>query len=212
MAKQIGFLKIIGTLGDITFYQMDGKFYARKKSSLDGKRVKKDPKFRRTMEEAGRFGSASKAAKEIYWLLPEEQRGHGVFGKLTGRIRRLMKAGMSPDEAMLELLKELCIMPEKESQTYDQKKLQPVDFAEQVLRAVFAPAVNAQTCSQPVERKPTYNVPEGYTQLDLPELIKDISSSESQGMRAVKIFIPLHIEEFIDKKPLTTHLIWQRDR
>jgi hypothetical protein len=59
MAKQIGFLKITGTLGDITFYELDGEFYARKKSSLDGKRVKKDPRFRRTMYEAGEFGKAS---------------------------------------------------------------------------------------------------------------------------------------------------------
>jgi hypothetical protein len=142
------------------------------------------------MEEAGKFGSASKAAKEIYWLLPEEQRGHGVFGKMTGRIRRMTKGGMSQDEAMLELLKELCIAPEKESQASDQKKLQPVDFADQVLQTVFSPVANIQTDSRPVERKRTYNVPEDYAQLDLPDLIKDISYSENQGMRGVKIFMP----------------------
>lgn len=43
MARQIGDIIITGTIDDITFYEMDGKGYARHKSSLTGKRVKRDP-------------------------------------------------------------------------------------------------------------------------------------------------------------------------
>ena len=38
MAKQIGGIIIVGTIDDITFYQSEGKSYARRKSSLTGKK------------------------------------------------------------------------------------------------------------------------------------------------------------------------------
>lgn len=41
MAKQIGPVFITGTIGDICFYKMDGQYYARMKSSLSSKRVKR---------------------------------------------------------------------------------------------------------------------------------------------------------------------------
>ena len=56
MAKQVGDIILIGTIDDITFYMMEGKGYARKKTSLTGKRVKRDPRFKRTMQSANRFG------------------------------------------------------------------------------------------------------------------------------------------------------------
>lgn len=137
MAKQTGFLKITGTLGDITFYELDGEFYARKKSSLDGKRVKRDPRFRRTMEEAGEFGKASKAAREVYRQLPEEQRGHGVFGRLTGSIRKLMREGKNAEEAKMQLMKELGAVEVTLAQQDVPTNSQPDDFAEQLLKQVF---------------------------------------------------------------------------
>jgi hypothetical protein len=137
MAKQVGFLKITGTLGDITFYQTDGEFYARKKSSLDGKRVKKDPRFKRTMEEAGEFGKAAKAAREIYCELPAKQRGHGVFGKLTGRIRKLIREGKGAEQAKRELMKEFGSALGENMQKTAQKDLEKIDPTEQLLQEVF---------------------------------------------------------------------------
>jgi len=137
MAKQIGIFKIIGTIGDITFYEMDGEFYARKKSSLDGKRVKIDPRFRRTMEEAIGFGKASTATRAVYWALPEEMQVHGFYGILTGRMRKLMRAGKTAKEAQLQLLRELCAemgVPAKQDAHRDSKH---DDFAEQLLKQVF---------------------------------------------------------------------------
>jgi len=137
MAKQTGIFKIIGTIGDITFYEMDGEFYARKKSSLDGKRVKKDPKFKRTMEEAIGFGKASTATRAVYWALPEELRVHGFYGRLTGRMRRLMREGKSAQEAQLQLLRELCAEAGAPAQQEAPRKSQQDDFAEQLLKQVF---------------------------------------------------------------------------
>jgi len=144
MAKQIGIFKIIGTIGDITFYEMDGEFYARKKSSLDGKRVKIDPRFKRTMEEAIGFGKASTATRAVYWALPEEMQVHGFYGILTGRMRKLMRAGKTAKEAQLQLLRELCAemgVPAKQDVHRDSKH---DDFAEQLLNDVFAVEVNMQ--------------------------------------------------------------------
>ena len=137
MAKQTGIFKIIGTIGDITFYEMDGEFYARKKSSLDGKRVKKDPKFKRTMEEAIGFGKASTATRAVYWALPEKLRVHGFYGRLTGRMRRLMREGKSAQEAQLQLLRELCAEAGAPAQQEAPRKSQQDDLAEQLLKQVF---------------------------------------------------------------------------
>jgi hypothetical protein len=53
MAKQVGPHYLEGTIGDVTYYALDGQHLARKKSSLTGKRVKKDPSFANTRRYAG---------------------------------------------------------------------------------------------------------------------------------------------------------------
>jgi hypothetical protein len=149
MAKQIGIIKITGTIGGITFYKLYDDFYARAKSSLDGERVKKDRRFSRTMEEATALGNASKSASAIYQQLPAPQRGHGVHGRLTGRIRRLVRAGKSLKEAELELMRELGITPVAEIEQPVQAKPEQADFAEDVLQKVFG--ANARPCIQDPE-------------------------------------------------------------
>ena len=137
MAKQTGIFKIIGTLGGITFYEMGGEFYARKKSSLDGKRVKKDPRFRRTMEEAAGFGKASAAARAVYWALPAELRVHGLYGILTGRMRKLMREGRTAQEAQLQLLRELCAEQGAAMQQGAPAGSKPEGFADRLLKQIF---------------------------------------------------------------------------
>lgn len=80
-----------GTRNGITIYKMWGEYYARSKSSLTGKRVKKDPVFRRTMENANRLGEASRIASGIYRLIPVECRQHALYRQLTGHAMRLLK-------------------------------------------------------------------------------------------------------------------------
>lgn len=122
MAKQTGPVKITGTIGNICFYEMDGKYYARMKSSLTGKRVKKDPRFRRTMEYASYLTIASKIASEIYSTLPKQR---GLYRKIVGMAMQLLKLGVEREEAMLQLQEILTAAVQKED---------PPQLVETVLR------------------------------------------------------------------------------
>lgn len=102
MAKQIGPVKIVGTIGNICFYEMDGKHYARLKSSLKGKRVKKDPAFRLTMMYAGWLAKASKIASVVYASLPEKE--HQQYRTMTGIAMKMLKAGTEPEDIVDHLV------------------------------------------------------------------------------------------------------------
>ena len=95
MATQIGLLQIIGTVGGICFYRMDGKYYARKKSNLSGERVKSDPVFAETMRYAKRMGSASKIASVLYrQIVPQGERSRERYREVVGMVMR----GLATDE------------------------------------------------------------------------------------------------------------------
>lgn len=55
MAKQVSVIRLSGTLGEITFYQQDGKDYARRKSKLNRKTVLESKNFERTRETFNEF-------------------------------------------------------------------------------------------------------------------------------------------------------------
>lgn len=95
MAKQSGERVLTGTYDNVTFYKMEGRYYARMKSSLTSKRVKKDPRFGRTMELAGLFGRANKIASAVYKVLPAEQRGRAARYELIKKCRNLLAEGFS---------------------------------------------------------------------------------------------------------------------
>jgi hypothetical protein len=103
MAKQIGTVKVVGTIGNICFYKIGDEYYARLKSSLTGKRVKKDPRFRRTMEYAGMLVLASRLASCCYRSLPEEEREHAMYRVLTGMAMQMLKAGMEEKKIAIHL-------------------------------------------------------------------------------------------------------------
>ena len=124
MAKQIGSVKIVGTIGNICFYKMGDEYYARLKSSLKGKRVKKDPRFRRTMEFASFLKIASKAASEIYSTLPKQR---GLYRKLVGRAMQLLKLGIEEEEMTLQLKAILAAASLKETAAQPEECPQPLE-------------------------------------------------------------------------------------
>lgn len=63
MARQIGMGMIEGTLHNLTFYRMRGKYYVRAKRKVSRKRILTDPKFARVMENAGEFKVAVRMGK-----------------------------------------------------------------------------------------------------------------------------------------------------
>jgi len=100
---QCGNIRLRKTIDNITFYEMGGKWYARKKSSLSGARVKKDPRFRKTMEHAGFFTRGSKIGAAIYRSLPREEREHGLYRKLVGMATTMLKSGRTEAEILDQL-------------------------------------------------------------------------------------------------------------
>lgn len=104
MARQIGPYKITGTIDNLCFYEMEGNYYARQKSSLTGKRVKKDPAFAGTMRNATLLGRASKVASFIKRSFPKEEQCRELFQILTGKVMRLMRDGIGEEEIKVMLL------------------------------------------------------------------------------------------------------------
>lgn len=98
MAKQCGPLPFSGTIGNVCFYKMGDQYYARMKSSLSGKRVKKDPAFRRTMEHANILAEASRIASRVYRLIPKEEKEQSLYREMTGAAMRTLKEGVKPEE------------------------------------------------------------------------------------------------------------------
>lgn len=103
MAKQSGEHKITGTYDDITFYEMNGQHYAREKSSLTGKRVKKDPAFKRMMALAEIFACANKIVSMVYAKLPAKEKGREVRYSMIRRARKMVEAGMPTDAIVAAL-------------------------------------------------------------------------------------------------------------
>ena len=98
MARQEGIIKITGTIGDITFYKMNGVYYARMKSCLTGKRFWKEKAFEGSRLSAIALGKASKLASKLYRTFSTEDKSRGLFCKLTGEIKLLIKTEHSEEE------------------------------------------------------------------------------------------------------------------
>jgi hypothetical protein len=91
MAKQAGPIKFTGTIDNICFYKMYGEYFVRRKSSLEGKRVKKDPAFKKTMQHAHLLAKASKIASEIYKNIKKEDKNIKTFREIVGKVMRELK-------------------------------------------------------------------------------------------------------------------------
>ena len=118
MAKQTGPIKIEGTLGDLTFYKMNGEYYVKMKSVVNSKVLKTHDKYALNRMHRARFGRAAKLVKEVYRRFPKDMRVHGLFGRMVGVACRLLKANTSEEAIKMELLetfnpKQKELFPEK---------------------------------------------------------------------------------------------------
>jgi hypothetical protein len=142
MAKQIGPNFKVMCKQNLQFYQMDGKYYVRKKSSLTGRRVKSDKKFRLTMVYAGIMAQASKIASSIYRQIPKVEQNHKYFRILTGMAQRLIGKGVSAEE-VYDQLYDHTFPPKPELMVIEQPKAY-LNFAEEVLKHIFSVPVRKQ--------------------------------------------------------------------
>lgn len=106
MAKQTGPVFYYGTFGNINYYQCNGQWLLRGKSSLDEDRVKTDPVFANSRRASDGFGNASILAQKIYYQLPDHKRGKGIFGKITGRVNSMLHKGLTQAATEKAIFKE----------------------------------------------------------------------------------------------------------
>jgi hypothetical protein len=104
MAKFVGGPPpFIGTRDNVTIYLMNGEYFIRSKSSLTGKRVKRDPAFARTMEYAGWLKKASVIASLVYRQIPENGRVYKQYRELVGKAMGLLKERLDVDAVLIVL-------------------------------------------------------------------------------------------------------------
>jgi hypothetical protein len=103
MARQIGPIKITGTIDDVTFYKMHGVYYARRKSSLTAKKVKTHPHFALTRMYAKWLGEASEMASQVYRTLPKEERRYEAFCRMKKLAHKRVKEGVEREVILREL-------------------------------------------------------------------------------------------------------------
>lgn len=90
--------EVEGTLfGIITCYKMYDQYFMRSKSSLTGKRVKKDKRFLRTMHNAAVLAMASKYVTPVYNNLSEDWRCQDLQRKLVGVGVKLLHQGKTKE-------------------------------------------------------------------------------------------------------------------
>lgn len=99
MSKQKGPVYFTGTVDGICYYKMNGRYYARRKSTLSRKRVKRDPSFTLTRKYANLLGQASRIAVGVYRLLPKDQKKIALYRAMTGQAMAMLKQGA--DEAAI---------------------------------------------------------------------------------------------------------------
>ncbi|NII25781.1 hypothetical protein HB364_11850 [Pseudoflavitalea sp. X16] len=106
MAKYTGIPPITGTIGPICIYKMYGRYYIRTRSSLTGKRVKKDPAFRKTMQYAALLAKASRIGSTVYAIIPADRKQHALYRKLTGEAMTWLKYQWTEEDVIAYLVKQ----------------------------------------------------------------------------------------------------------
>src|SRR6185369_5309850 len=106
MARQRGLQKYSGSMDDVTYYKLNGKYYARKKSSLSKEDVMTKKAFAKSRKASAQFGKASTANKLIRTSLMEGipfSRKTEIHNKLMPYIRKFITAAASVTEKSIRL-------------------------------------------------------------------------------------------------------------
>lgn len=135
MAKQLGPYFITGSYYNLCFYEMQGRYFLRMKSSLSRKRVKSDPAFAKTMFYANLLGNAAKIASIVHRSLPKDKKEKGLYRKLTGKAMQWLKEGFDVEQVII-LLREFVApqpIPKKETATDKEPTANRYAFADAVI-------------------------------------------------------------------------------
>ncbi len=100
MAKQRGFLKIEGTLGDTTFVKTQDGYLAKEKTSMSASRMSSNPAFDRTRENNAEFSRAGKAGKLLRTAirsLLQNAKDRRITSRLLKDMMKVIKADATSD-------------------------------------------------------------------------------------------------------------------
>ena len=95
MARQVGIIKLKGTIGDISFYKSKDGHLARTKGGVDANRIATDPAFQRTRENGSEFGRAGKGGtlfRTAMRVLMQNASDKRVTSRLTKEMVAVIKA------------------------------------------------------------------------------------------------------------------------
>jgi hypothetical protein len=98
MAEVFAPFFVQGTMCNITFYVMEGRNFARKKSSLTRRKVLYSPQFKNTRHFAALMAKASKIGSLVFNALPQNWRQGWMYRSFTGEAFTMLKAGKKEDE------------------------------------------------------------------------------------------------------------------
>ena len=98
---------VSGTFNNATWYVMNGIGYVRGKSKLTGKRVKKSPTFKKTMELAHKLGEASRLASLLYRSVEAKNKSICLFRLITGMVITDFRKGNHEEEVKKKVLREI---------------------------------------------------------------------------------------------------------
>lgn len=96
MAKQTGFVRLTGKLGELSFYESEGVGMVRRVGDIDGKKFLRNPEFRRMRENMSEFGASSMVAKRLRMGLHAVKGlfgGRSTSGRLNGVMRLIVDKG-----------------------------------------------------------------------------------------------------------------------
>jgi hypothetical protein len=95
MAKLKSFIKIEGTLDDLTFYKGRNGYLIKTKGGVSANRIKNDPSFARTRENGTEFGHAATSGKQLRRAILDlitDAKDDLVTPRLTRTMSRVQKA------------------------------------------------------------------------------------------------------------------------
>ncbi|MGC1632672.1 MAG: hypothetical protein WA749_11235 [Gelidibacter sp.] len=96
MARNNSFVKLEGTLDNLTFYRKNGENLVKTKSAISRSRIMNDPKFKRTRENMREFGGAATASKSFRTAFAGSAQKFGdmyMGSRMTGIMKRIVNSG-----------------------------------------------------------------------------------------------------------------------
>lgn len=96
MARNSSFVKLEGTLDNLTFYRQNGQDFVKGRSNISKKRIMKDPAFKRTRENMAEFGACAHVAslvREAFAGVVKTMSDSYMTSRMIALLKRINKNG-----------------------------------------------------------------------------------------------------------------------